>query len=366
MGFAALDFKNTQDFLTSPAPLPDEDELSELLKFCEKPQSIGLNNVKESLRNVILYMMALMGLDTGYNYHHIFDESFVGLSIGGATDELRKKKKKRRQLLDEFLRLDLLMFQQFLKLFDHTYKFIQTTKQDIDHKIEILDRMIETNKDDGFFSKGDLKEAKTELENLKDLKTEIENIEADLNKTKDPMDIISIEKQVDDQLKYFAQNSKNTAQKSPFLAALKLATNKNKKMAYDVENFAAPDAMSHDTTAASPEAPAEAATQDNSAEHATSNAEANTASDLDTAPAETSSELLTDFSAETGTAGDGDTGDNGAEDASETNAETSVDASHSAAGGTSSGDGDATDGDSDSGADEQEDEDAPEPPSPHI
>lgn len=372
MGFAALDFKNTQEFSEKITPSADEEELSDLLKFCEKPHSIGLNNVKESLRNVILHMMALMGLDTGYRYLPILDESFAGLSIGGKAEEFRKRKKKRKQLWDDLLQLDRLLNEQFLKLLEHVRKSIQVTKQDIDHKIQVLDRMIETNRNDSFFSVSDLKEAKSELENLKDLKTDIEKIEENLEKTENPMDVISIEKQLDDQLQFFEKNIKKSSQRSPFLNALKRNINKEANIAAfqaislsteDLNTDHAPSTENPGVEIISAEA--EPSLETSHTTESISTTEIETAPHLDPTSAEFSFESTVDLTAEVSDSSGGDAGGD-ADDASETAAETHVDVTQSSSGGSSSsgsGDSDATDGESDSEGDDQEDEDDLEPPS---
>lgn len=94
-------------------PAMHDDELSatdELNKFLESPQSIGLDKLKESLRNFVQLMMELKyGDTTGYALQHLVHDDHNSMSIEGTLPADRKKKRKKDQdainaLIDKILR----------------------------------------------------------------------------------------------------------------------------------------------------------------------------------------------------------------------------------------------------------------------
>lgn len=346
MGHPALDFRSAQD-MNRRFSSPEEEEMSELLQFLEKPQSIGLNNVKESLRNTVLLMMAMTGLDTGYRYTPIMGDDYAGLSLDGTAEYQRKKKKKKKQLWDQLLEMERLLAENFKSLFENTLTRIYDVKKEINHQIQVLDRMIETNKDDGFFAEEDLREAKQELKDLKDLKTEIEDLETDLKKTENPIDIVKIEKKLDDKASNIGKP--HSVKNNDFFDVLKKSMDKRKADHLAEVAAAAASASAstaHDAEPAPPEAEAPSTDSPDHSEAAPSSPDAATG---DSSSAEADAAHSDDHSDTESEAELTDENNNTAPDAAVTSDDNSG----------SDDDGNGDDGDND-------DEDDLEPPSPVI
>lgn len=216
MGLSALAFKKQNpEQAFDPAVRQDMAELSELERFLSKPQSIGLNNVKESLRSTVTHMMALMGLDTGYSYTQILNPT------GAAYDQnhgaVVKKKKKNQQFWDDLLKLEELLAKNFMAMQTHVREILTKSKQEVEQQIYAVERLIQSGKEDGFFPAEAIKEAEAELENLQALKQDLEVMENDLETTKDPLMLVEIEKKLDKEF--------SPPKASPFLKAVSKAAN---------------------------------------------------------------------------------------------------------------------------------------------
>lgn len=369
MGHPALDFRYAQDS-NRKFSSPEEEEMVELLQFLEKPQSIGLDNVKQSLRNTVLLMMAMSGLDTGYRYTPIMGDDYGGLSLDGSAEFQRKKKKKKKQLWDQLLEMERLLAEYFDKLFERTLNLITDVKKEINQKIQVLDRMIETNKEDGFFSQEDLRDAKQELRDLKELKTEIEGLETDLKKTNNALDVINIEKKLDDKVSNVQTAS--PPKKSEFLPLLKASIEKRGKehivtaaaaaaaaeSVTEAEHHASPSSFSSTETSPSAESTTDTAAEAPTGDSTSASADADTADTAAEAPA-------TDAPTSDATSADAADGDDDASDSPDADADHHAENEAPAPETSLSSDGDA--GSDDEGDDgENDEEDDLEPPAPLV
>lgn len=392
MGSAALDFKNIQDMQEQFLPLPEEEELNALLKFCESPKYVGgLDNLKESLRNIITHMMAMKGLDVGYRFPHFLDDSYVGLSSTDSnTERVRKKKKKQQQLWDYLLELDRIMVENFSKLQEHTYERIQYVKTYIKEQIQTYNKMIELSKDDGFLPPEELQEAKQKLTELKELQTDVIALEDELKTAHHAAEIISVEKKLEDRLESFPEKSKQSEDFFEFVknppknntnpfAKAKTDTRRNKR------GFSDMDSSADDSSAAEAADVAEASAADfaESAAETEFEASAETAEDhstestaespevdaaetseveFESAPSDATAESAAGFSEADVGAESGDEAEDTAEDTAEvddTPADTAAEVSHDTSF-SESDDDDASD--DDFGDDDEDEDDNLEPP----
>ena len=87
--------------------------LEELRDFLEKPQSIGLTNLKHSLRNVVLLMLELKGLSTGFIRHILANEEHPSMTMDGLLEGDKKRKRLVEEFWEEMRRLERLMEKEF-------------------------------------------------------------------------------------------------------------------------------------------------------------------------------------------------------------------------------------------------------------
>ena len=68
--------------------------LLELEHFLSSPSCVGLDNVKESLRNSVQLMLELKGFSTGYDLSHLLVGEHSSMAMDGVLKDDRIKKKK--------------------------------------------------------------------------------------------------------------------------------------------------------------------------------------------------------------------------------------------------------------------------------
>ncbi|MGH1402689.1 MAG: hypothetical protein ACRBDL_00445 [Alphaproteobacteria bacterium] len=117
--------------------------LRELEKFLESPESIGLDNVKESLRNTIQLMWELKGYTTGYALQHLMHEDHSSLAMDGTLRGDAKKKQRIRDFWEWLEEIAREMALSFAQIYEYTQELIVDIKEEVNDKIEDIDQEIE-------------------------------------------------------------------------------------------------------------------------------------------------------------------------------------------------------------------------------
>ena len=187
--------------------------LGELLDFIEKPNSIGLDNLKPSLRNAIVYMMELMGLESGHNGQGLLAEGHGGLMIGGKRLEHKRKKKLQEEAMRALLALERKLCEEAELLYRHVHTYIEEIKSHIDTRLVELNKKID--EENGVFGKQspDLIIAELERENLLALKEQVGVYEEDLDDVQKPEELIEIEYELGKGVEQAEKRTKLTAEK---------------------------------------------------------------------------------------------------------------------------------------------------------
>ncbi len=125
--------------------LDDEDSiaLKQLNSFLEKPHAIGLDNLKESLRNMVQLMLELKGYKTGYQVHHLVRGEHSSLAMAGVLPGDEDKRKRMEQFYRDLMELEKQMAKMFARIFKHVAKKIVAVEQHLDAEIEAIDEKIE-------------------------------------------------------------------------------------------------------------------------------------------------------------------------------------------------------------------------------
>lgn len=121
----------------------ETEALKELNAFLARPNSIGLDSLKESLRNIVQLMMEIKGYSTGYAVHHLPNGEHSSLALAGnlkGDEEKRRKIEELEQLMREMNRA---MFMEFQRLFTHVQTRINVIAENIESRIKKLDETIE-------------------------------------------------------------------------------------------------------------------------------------------------------------------------------------------------------------------------------
>lgn len=117
--------------------------LRELLDFLEKPQSIGLDNLKESLRNIVNLALEIKGYATGYALQHLVHGEHSSLAPEGILRGDKERKRKLQEFWDDIIAIEREMARSFHAVFEYTAKKIIAIKQGIIEEIIDIDAVIE-------------------------------------------------------------------------------------------------------------------------------------------------------------------------------------------------------------------------------
>lgn len=125
--------------------LDDEDSiaLQELNQFLSKPHSIGLDNLKESLRNMVQLMMELKGYKTGYQVHHLVRGEHSSMALAGILPADEEKRKRMEQFYKDLMELEKQMAKMFARIFKHVAQKIVAVERHLDAEIEAIDDKID-------------------------------------------------------------------------------------------------------------------------------------------------------------------------------------------------------------------------------
>lgn len=116
---------------------------AELDAFLSSPRNVGIDGLKESLRNIVQLMQELQGYNTGQDLQHLSSGEHSGISMHGSLrdDETKKKKKQfLKELMDEF---DRIMAMNFGDVLEVVREKLDDLKELIDTEIEALDHQID-------------------------------------------------------------------------------------------------------------------------------------------------------------------------------------------------------------------------------
>ncbi len=193
------------------APVVDQEmeELSELDRFFSSPQSIGLDNVRESLRNVVQLMMELKGYATGYAIQNLVFATDLSLAMDGVLPGDDAKNQRIKDFWQRMYQLHEEMQRRIKEIFSHVATKIIDVKQSIDAQIERLDKEIEAA-EEAPGAANVVQEKKTKKRRLLGLRRRVEEREEQLQEADTAQEIIEVEQALDQDIQSF-----NTTEKVP-------------------------------------------------------------------------------------------------------------------------------------------------------
>ncbi|PCJ98129.1 MAG: hypothetical protein COA45_08220 [Zetaproteobacteria bacterium] len=190
----------------------DEDEetiaLQALNKFLESPHSIGLDTIKESLRNMVQLMMELKGYATGFALQHLVHGEHSSMAVDGGLRDDAKKKRLLQEFWDEMLRLERLMMAGFEHVLAHVSAEIIEIKQTIAEEIKAIDVKIEDVTDTAEEALV-LKAKNTKRKKLVKFKKHIEEHEVELYEADTTQEVIEIQSNVYEDVQDFKEDRFN-------------------------------------------------------------------------------------------------------------------------------------------------------------
>ncbi len=199
----------TQSLAFDEANIQDDPQLramKELNDFLTKPHSIGLDNLKESLRNMIQLMMELKGYKTGYQVHHLVRGEHSSLAMAGVLESDEEKKKRIRRFYEMLEEIEKDMARQFAQVFSHVSRKVKTIKSNIKDQIEELDDRIEEMAETPEQATA-IKRASKKRKTLVSFHNHITEHEEDLEEAANTAEIIAIEEQLNEDLQDFQQGT---------------------------------------------------------------------------------------------------------------------------------------------------------------
>lgn len=178
-----------------------DDELTavdELNKFLASPQSIGLDNFKESLRNFVQLMMELKyGGTAGYALQHLVHDDHNSMSVEGTLPADRKKKRRKDQdavtaMIEKILR----EWNESMKnMLERVNLQIDALHEVIDKELTKLDFQLESLAKEQVPE--DIRERKVAKRNkLKQIKSSVRKQEKILDDAQTHQEILDIEQKI--------------------------------------------------------------------------------------------------------------------------------------------------------------------------
>ncbi len=172
------------------------DDLHEIEQFLEHPQSIGLVNLKGSLKDMVRYMLALIGHDAGYGeLAHVLCEEQSPLAQEGILKSDKKKKKFLQDLLDEMERIAAEMSAQFDALFEYTENLFDKIEHQVTQELALIDAQIESAAQSEEQAEV-IKAKSSKRKMLKSFKKHMKQHKAELIEAEDARDIIEVQKDI--------------------------------------------------------------------------------------------------------------------------------------------------------------------------
>ncbi len=194
--------------------------LRELLDFLEKPQSIGLDNLKESLRNIVQLALEVKGYDTGYALQHLMHGEHSSLAPEGISKIDKERKRRIQQFWDDMNEIEREMLRSFNTVFESAVKQIIEIKQDITSEIATIDARIEEKADTEIEAQA-MKAASSKRKKLVRLKSHIKKKEEQIQEASSTADIVGIHNDIIEDVQDFKDGKFNPNKTRPNpLAAL--------------------------------------------------------------------------------------------------------------------------------------------------
>lgn len=150
-----------------------------LRSFLEHPRSVGVDSLKESLRNIIILMEELKGNSFGRSAEHFPNGEHEGMSINDSKLTPSKKRKMEQQYSDELLKLEEKLNQSFSGVFRHVEQKLKTVKDNIDAEISKLDEQIDALADNSEHA-AHIKANSKKRRKLKLFRSRVKNYEAEM------------------------------------------------------------------------------------------------------------------------------------------------------------------------------------------
>jgi len=187
----------------------DSESLKSLLKFLESPNSIGIDGLREYLRNTVKLMIELKGEGTGLTVEHLAHGEHDSMGLNGSDFKGKKKRKKKTlaEMIDHLRSILEDFSPSFQNVFEHVESKISSLKEEIKDEIAEIDAEIEQKTDDPLKIAA-LKASNTKRAKLVALKERVKAREEKLKSTKKTIDVIDIEARVEKDLEDF-KNDKN-------------------------------------------------------------------------------------------------------------------------------------------------------------
>ncbi|GEM_PF-4026276 len=216
---------NSKAFEQTAKDDPISISMRELNSFLESPQSIGLDNLKESFRNIIQLMLELKGYETGYDLQHLVHGEHSSMAMDGLLAGDKRKKRKLQDFMDMIAEAEREMAKQFHSLFEKTASKIVAIKDALSNKIENLDVSIERKenaleeadtKAEEILIATELRNKKAERKKLKSFKTHIKQQEKELHKADNVAEVANIQKTIIEDKQAFDAGEFNPDNKKKF------------------------------------------------------------------------------------------------------------------------------------------------------
>ena len=171
---------------------PESEDLKALNDFLARPNSIGLDNLKEIFRNMIQLMMELKGYSTGYAVHHLANGEHSSLALSGVLKGDEEKRRRQEELERLMRQLEDSLMQEFDRLFTHVENRINAITLNVEQKIAILDEQIADDiADDESEIVVETKKKKRKM--LKAFMSKVQERKKELAEVETPEEIIEVE-----------------------------------------------------------------------------------------------------------------------------------------------------------------------------
>ncbi len=166
---------------------PQQRSLLELDAFLQTPRSIGIDSLKESLSNIVRYMLELQGLDTGQNAQILLEGEHDSISLDDKPTSAKNKRKRMEMDADMLRQLEEQMQQNFETLFDHVETQLDNVSANITKEIEELDAQIDAM-DDHSDDCTRLQSKKEKRQRLKSFKQRVKAYQKEISAAAESMD----------------------------------------------------------------------------------------------------------------------------------------------------------------------------------
>jgi len=175
---------------------------AELDAFLANPRNVGIDGLKESLRNIVQLMQELQGYNTGQDLQHLTQGEHSGISMHGSLRDDQAKKKKQqflKELMEEF---DRIMAMSFSAILHVVREKIDDLKELIDEEIEALDQQIEEMADNDLQATA-LKNSSTKRKKLLRFRRHVEVHEDIVDNSNSTAELIDVAEHLEKDAKKF-------------------------------------------------------------------------------------------------------------------------------------------------------------------